>query len=121
MSLTLFEVKNILNAEVLVGNNMLDKVVDAGCGADLMSDVLAFVKERWLLLTGLTNSHVVRTAELLDVSAIVFVRRKVPTQNILDMANKKSIVILTTDYTLFESCGKLYNAGLTGGVWPDAK
>ena len=95
---------------------MMDKVINSACGSDLMSDVLAFVKDQTLLLTGLTNPHVIRTAELLDVSAIVFVRGKVPTQDIIDMAIERSIVLLSTYNALFEACGKLYSAGLPGGV-----
>ncbi|HHT65706.1 MAG: DRTGG domain-containing protein [Caldicoprobacterales bacterium] len=116
MPLTLYEIKEILDANVLYGDNMLDKVVYSACGSDLMSDVLAFVKEQTLLLTGLTNHHVIRTAELLDVSAIVFVRGKHPTQDIVDMATEQSIVLMSTRDTLFTACGKLYQAGLSGGV-----
>lgn len=116
MPLALFEIKVILKADILVGDNMMDKVINSACGSDLMSDVLAFVKDQTLLLTGLTNPHVIRTAELLDVSAIVFVRGKVPTQDIIDMAIERSIVLLSTYNTLFEACGKLYSAGLPGRV-----
>ncbi|HCS74102.1 MAG TPA: hypothetical protein DIW17_09525 [Clostridiales bacterium] len=116
--MNLLRIKNILKAEVLYGDNMLDQEIISACGSDLMSDVLAFVKEQTLLLTGLTNPHVIRTAELLDVSAIVFVRGKHPAQDIIDMAMKRSIVLLTTKDTLFTACGKLYEAGLTGGGNP---
>ncbi|NLA84039.1 MAG: hypothetical protein GX854_05830 [Clostridiales bacterium] len=91
---------------------MLTKKVTTAFGSDLMSDVLAFVKEGTLLLTGLTNHQVIRTAELLDVSAVVFVRGKLPGQDIIDMAIKHSIVLLATEDTLFTACGKLYEAGL---------
>jgi predicted transcriptional regulator len=115
MPLTLMEVQKILNAEALFGQDMMHKKVSSACGSDLMSDVLAFVKEETLLLTGLTNIHVIRTAELLDVTAIVFVRGKYPTQDIIDMAVERSIVLFSTDDTLFTACGKLYQAGLSGG------
>jgi len=108
-------VKEILNSKVLTGEDMLDKEVLSACGSDLMSDVLAFVKEHTILLTGLTNPHVIRTAEMLDVSAIVFVRGKIPQEEIIEMAIERGIVILTTDYTLYEACGKLYQHGLPGG------
>lgn len=107
-------IKEVLKAELLVGEELLDREIVSACGSDLMSDVLAFVKERTVLLTGLTNPQVIRTAELLDVSAIVFVRGKKPTADIVDMAIEHDIVLLTTDYTLFEACGKLYQAGLRG-------
>lgn len=116
MPLTLLEIQKVLNADVIFGEGMLDKVIYSACGSDLMSDVLAFVKEQALLLTGLTNLHVIRTAELLDVSAIVFVRGKYPTREIIDMAVDRSIVLLSTNDTLFTACGKLYQAGLSGGV-----
>ena len=116
MPLSLREVKEILDADVLYGDNMLDKMIRSACGSDLMSDVLAFVKEQTLLLTGLINHHVIRTAELLDVSAIVFVRGKYPTLEIVEMAKEHSIVLMSTNDTLFTACGKLYSAGLSGGA-----
>jgi predicted transcriptional regulator len=116
MPLTLLKIKEILDADIIFGEDMLDHVVYSACGSDLMSDVLAFVKEQTLLLTGLTNPHVIRTAEMLDVSAIVFVRGKCPSRDIIDMAEERSIVLLSTDDTLFTACGKLYLAGLPGGV-----
>jgi len=109
------KIKEILKANLLVGREeTLDQEIVYACGSDLMSDVLAFVKEQTVLLTGLINPQVIRTAELLDVSAIVFVRGKTPTPDIVDMAIERDIVLLSTDYTLFEACGKLYQAGLRG-------
>lgn len=93
MSLTLSQVQNILQADIIVGESMLDKKVEAACGADLMSDVLSFVGDKTMLLTGLNNPHVIRTAEMLDVTAIVFVRGKRPGQDIIDMAIERSIVL----------------------------
>jgi hypothetical protein len=81
-----------------------------------MSDVLTFVKEQTVLLTGLNNPQVIRTAEMLDVSCIVFVRGKKPTQDIINMALERDIVLLSTDNTLFEACGKLYEGGLRGDM-----
>ncbi len=118
MALDLLTIRNVLTAKVLYGDEMLDREILSACGSDLMSDVLAFVKEQTMLLTGLTNPHVIRTAELLDVSAIVFVRGKYPTQDIIDMAIERGIVLLTTKDTLFTACGKLYEAGLRGGGNP---
>jgi predicted transcriptional regulator len=115
MPLTLLKIKQILNAEVLYGEDKLDKEIQSACGSDLMSDVLAFVKEQTLLLTGLTNHHVIRTAELLDVSAIVFVRGKCPAPDIIEMSRNHSIVLMSTADSMFTACGKLYQAGLSGG------
>jgi hypothetical protein len=77
---------------------------------------LTFVKEQTVLLTGLNNPQVIRTAEMLDVSCIVFVRGKKPTQDIINMALERDIVLLSTDNTLFEACGKLYEGGLRGDM-----
>ena len=86
--------------------------VEGGCGADLMSDVLASVQPQAVLLTGLCNPQVVRTAQMADVAAIVFVRGKMPTQDVIDLANEEQIPLITTPYGMFELCGRLYKAGL---------
>ena len=78
------------------------------CGADLMSDVLAYCKPRALLLTGLTHPQVVRTAEMADIAAIVFVRGKKPPQETISLAEEKNIPLVTSPYTMFELCGRLY-------------
>ncbi len=108
----LSEVKEILNAEVVAGEEFLDREVKSAFGSDLMSDVLAFVKDQALLLTGLVNGQVIRTAEMMDIKAIVFVRGKKPTEDIASLAKEYRMVVMTTDYTLYPSCGKLYSAGL---------
>ena len=107
-------IKELLDASLIVGEDFLDQEVLSACGSDLMSDVLTFVKEQTVLLTGLNNPQVIRTAEMLDVSAIVFVRGKTPSQDIVQMAIERDIVLLSTDNTLFEACGKLYQGGLRG-------
>ena len=84
-----------------------------GCGADLMSDVLAFTHEGTLLMSGLTNPQVVRTAEMADVRAIVFVRGKIPPAETVALAKEKGIPLLASKYTMFETCGRLFQAGLT--------
>lgn len=89
--------------------------VQSACGADLMSDVMAFVKEQVLLLTGLANAQVIRTAELLDIKVIVFVRGKHPTADIVDMAKDCGIVLIGTKLSMFVACGRLYEAGLKNG------
>lgn len=110
------EIKEILNAKVLTGEEFLYKEVNAAFGSDLMSDVLAFVNEETVLLTGLTNPQVIRTAEMIDLFVIVFVRAKIPDDSILEMAKKNNITILSTKYTLYTACGKLYEKGLRGVV-----
>lgn len=111
----LSKIKEILGAEVLTGEELLDKVdVKAACGADLMSDVLAFTKEKTLLLTGLTNAQVIRTAEISDLVAVVFVRGKRPSAEVIQLAREQGIPLLFTTHPLYETCGLLYGAGLPG-------
>lgn len=110
----LLDIREVLEAEVLTGEEFLDKEVNSAFGCDLMSDVLAFVNEDTVLLTGLNNPQVIRTAEMMDVFAIIFVRGKMPNKDILDLANKKNITIMTTNHILYTSCGLLYEKGLRG-------
>jgi len=108
------EVKEVLNAELLCGDELLENEVSYAFGSDLMSDVLAFVKGKTLLLTGLTNQQVVRTAEMADLSAIVFVRGKKPGEDIVQLATEKDIALLLTRDTIYTASGKLYSNGLEG-------
>ncbi|HNR03769.1 MAG TPA: DRTGG domain-containing protein [Bacillota bacterium] len=108
------EVKEVLNAELLCGDELLENEVSYAFGSDLMSDVLAFVKGKTLLLTGLTNQQVVRTAEMADLSAIVFVRGKKPGEDIVQLATEKDIALLLTRDTMYTASGKLYSNGLEG-------
>jgi predicted transcriptional regulator len=112
--LTLNEVKKILNADVIVGEEHLDLEVKTAFGADLMSDVLAFAKAGSLLLTGLTNSQVIRTANILDIAAIILVRGKKPSTETINLAKELKIPLLTTKYILFETAGRLYAKGIVG-------
>jgi predicted transcriptional regulator len=90
----------------------LNMTVDMACGADLMSDVLAFTHAGTLLMTGLTNPQVVRTAEMAGIKAIVFVRGKYPPPETISLAEQKNIPLLASRYTMYETCGRLYQAGL---------
>ena len=108
------EVKEILNADVIVGEEHLDLEVKTAFGADLMSDVLAFAKAGSLLLTGLTNSQVIRTANILDIAAIILVRGKKPSTETINLAKELKIPLLTTKYILFETAGRLYAKGIVG-------
>jgi predicted transcriptional regulator len=113
-------VKELLKANVECGGHRLEEEIDNAFGADLMSDVLAYAQGRTLILTGMVNTHVIRTAEMLDVPCILFVRGKKPTEEILKCASEHDMVILTTEKTLYTSCGILYNAGLPGCSRNDA-
>ncbi|MDL2224768.1 hypothetical protein LJC20_00950 [Eubacteriales bacterium OttesenSCG-928-M02] len=112
----LTEVVSALDAQVCCGADQLDRQVKSACGADLMSDVLAFVKEDTVLLTGMNNTHAVRTAEMVDVPCIVFVRGKQPGEDVLDMAKESGVVVLRTEESMFTACGKLYAKGLQGAI-----
>ncbi len=112
--MTLQEIKEILNAQVIVAPQDPRMEVKMACGCDLMSDVLAFAKEDALLLTGLTNLQVVRTAEMANIKALVFVRGKEPSRETIALAMEKKIPIMLTDLPLYEACGQLYRSGLPG-------
>ena len=110
----LSDIKRILNAQVLWGEDRLDREVMSACGSDFMSDVLAYVKNQALLLTGLVNPQVVRTADMLEMTCIVFVRGKVPGQSIVELAKERDIVVMTCSKRMYEACGLLYSNGLRG-------
>ena len=109
------EIVELLNAEVLCGEENIDNEVHSACGCDMMSDVLAFVKEQAVLITGLCNPQVVRTAEMMDMRCIVFVRGKIPPKEVIALAEESGIVILTSKERMYVACGKLYQNGLSGG------
>ena len=106
------EVARILNAQVLTGEDKLDMEVHSACGSDMMSDVLAYVKDQGVLLSGLMNVQVIRTLLMMDMNCVVFIRGKIPPQGIVDFAEENGVVVLRTDLPMFESCGRLYAAGL---------
>ena len=112
--MTIREVVKIVSGEVLVGEDRLDERVDTACGSDLMSDVLAFVKDKTVLITGLINPHVVRTSEMLDITCIVFSRGKMPSEEILEMADEIGITVISSPLTTYTACGELYVHGLPG-------
>ncbi|MDY7076692.1 MAG: DRTGG domain-containing protein [Chloroflexota bacterium] len=110
----LSEVLEIIDGKMFSKSANLDQEVQMGCGADLMSDVLAFTHEGTLLMSGLTNPQVVRTAEMAGIRAIVFVRGKIPSPETITLAEEKNIPLLASKYTMFETCGRLFAAGLPG-------
>ena len=106
------EMKELLGAQVLCCDENLDREVNSACGCDLMSDVLAFVKDQAVLLTGLVNPQVIRTAVMMDMVCIVFVRSKTPSEEMLSLARDNGIVIMQCDKRLYEACGIIYSSGL---------
>jgi len=114
-TMTFNEAIKIVDGQFFCGKEMADLELSSACGADLMSDVMAFVKEKVLLMTGLVNPQVIRTAELLDIKAIIFVRGKVPGRDVIEMAEQSDIILGGTKLPMFLACGKLYEAGLRSG------
>ena len=110
------EILEALDATLLTEEADVEKEVHTACGSDMMSDVLAYVKDQAVLLTGLNNPQVVRTASMMDMVCIVFVRGKQPEESILQLAKSLDIVVLSTTKPMFTSCGVLYSLGLRGGV-----
>lgn len=106
------QIQQLLDAEVHCCEENLDTDVFSACGSDMMSDVLAFVKDQAVLLTGLLNLQTVRTAMMMDMKCIVFVRGKKPDQNTIELAEQAGIVLLSTEDRMYQACGKLYSAGL---------
>lgn len=113
--MTVSDIKKILDAEIFCGEDMLGQEVKTACGSDMMSDVLAFVKDQSVLLSGLVNPQVVRTAEMMDMTCVIFIRGKQPSKEIIALAQQKNICVLATKHPMFTACGMLYESGLRGG------
>ncbi len=113
----LSEIRTLLNADILNGEEMLESIdVSTAFASDLLSDVLAYAKEHALFITGLTNPQVIRTVEVLDLIGVVFVRGKVPQMDTVELAKRKGIPILRTKCIMFETCGRLYGAGIKASI-----
>jgi len=110
------EIASLLGADVLCGDDLLEEEVQSACGSDMMSDVLAYVKDQGVLVTGLVNPQVIRTAMMMDMRCIVFVRNKRPTPEMLDLAKEHHMAVLASESRMYEACGKLYSSGLGNGA-----
>ena len=110
--MTIREVARILDARWVCCEEAADQEVQYAFASDMMSDVLAHVSEDTMILTGLINSQSVRTAEMLDVPCLVFVRGNVPQQDAVIRARQIGLPMLLTSCSLFEACGRLYTAGM---------
>lgn len=110
--MTIRQIATHLGAEVLGGEQHLEEEVLSACGSDMMSDVLAYVKDQAVLLTGLVNQQVIRTAMMMDMRCVVFVRSKRPTAEMLSLAEESGITVMTTELRMYEACGRLYCGGL---------
>ncbi|MBO7563397.1 MAG: hypothetical protein J6T40_00920 [Clostridiales bacterium] len=106
---------DLLNAEILVKTESFEEDLKIACGSDLMSDVMAFSSDdSQIMITGLVNPQTIRTAEMLDVKVIIFVRGKVPDETMQELARDKGIGLMTSPLSMFTCCGLLYEAGLRG-------
>ena len=106
------QISELLHATACCGEDLFDEEVYTACGSDMMSDVLAFVKDQAVLLTGLVNAQVIRTAMMMDMRCVVFVRGKRPTQEMIQLADENRIVLLCSGERMYEACGKLYEGML---------
>ena len=104
----------LLDAKIVCGEDCIGKHVYSACGSDMMSDVLAYVKDQAVLLTGLVNTQVIRTAMMMDMVCVVFVRNKMPTEEMIELASDHGLVLITSEKRMYDACGILYTAGLTG-------
>lgn len=105
----------LLDAKLIVPADNMEMEINVACGADLMSDVMAFAcSSNEMMITGLVNPQTIRTAEMMDVKVVVFVRGKIPDPTMCDMARQKSICLISTCLPMFTTCGKLYQAGIKG-------
>ena len=112
--MTLAEIRDLLRARVLNGEDDLAADVQQVVASDGMSEVLAFASSRELMVTGLTNIQSIRTADIAGVSAVVYCRGKVPDRKVIDFARQKKIPVMVTDMGMFDICGVLYARGLKG-------
>ena len=108
------ELIRMLDARVLLDSGWLNDGIECVYASDLMSDILSHSKPNSLLLTGLINSQTVRTAEMVEIAAVCFVHEKLPHSETVELAKKNRLPLLTTRYSMFEACGRLYSAGMKG-------
>ena len=112
--MTVEKIAQIVDGTIVCGEEFKDKEVMTACGSDMMSDVMAFYHDRGMLLTGLVNIQVIRTASLLDLDGVCFVRGKKPSVEMLALAKEDDIFVIETGMPMFPACGKLFDAGLKG-------
>lgn len=108
------EILELVEGQLILGEGHLEREVKFAFGSDLMSDVLAYTEEDTVLLTGLVNNQVIRTAEMLDLKAIVFVRGKKPSDELIELAKEDNIVLINTAFSMYTASGILYSKGLKG-------
>lgn len=110
------EIISTLSAKVYAGEGLPDAEICSACASDMMSDVLAFFKDpSSLLISGLNNPQVIRTADMLDIKCVALVRGKVPSPVMIEIAEERGITLIGSDLKLYEASGMLYAKGLKGG------
>ncbi len=110
--LSIEELIKILDASVVLDRGWLKDGISCVYASDLMSDILSHSRPNSLLLTGLINSQTVRTAEMVEIVAVCFIHGKLPHAETIELAQQNELPLLTTRLSMFEACGKLYNAGI---------
>ncbi len=110
--MNLGDLVSIVEGNVLTDSIDTHEIILGGCGADLMSDVLASIEPGAVLLTGLCNPQVIRTAQMADVAAVILVRGKKPPETTIELANDEGIPLISSPFGMFELCGRLYKAGV---------
>jgi len=113
--MTIADIKQLLECDVICCEDKLDTEIHNACGSDMMSDVLAFVKDQSCLLTGLVNPQVIRTADMMDMHCVIFVRGKKPDEAMIELATEREITLMTTSHRMFAACGRLWESGMRGG------
>ena len=115
----LTEIRDLLAAQVYTCEQSLSDVqIQFGCASDLMSDVLAFSRAGAVLLTGLVNLQTLQTAFIAEISAVVLVRGKRPTKDMMALAAERRLPLLSSPYSMYEACGILYSRGLASTMEP---
>jgi predicted transcriptional regulator len=109
----LSQIIDIIEGKLFFQEINLEREIKGGCGADLMSDVLASIQPEAILLTGLCNPQVIRTASMADVRAVVILRGKLPSPEMIELAKTENIPLISSPYGMFEICGRLYQSGLS--------
>ncbi|NOU18988.1 MAG: hypothetical protein HOO91_15640 [Bacteroidales bacterium] len=106
------DVAEMLEGNVVYGLEQIEKEVEFAFASDLMSDVLTLQKDNVILLTGLANVQALRTAEMSDISCIVFVRNKKVNEDMLKLGKESGIVLIECPCSMFKASGVLFNNGL---------
>lgn len=108
------DIKEHLKCRTICEGKIPDIEIKYANASDLMSDLLAFAKPGALLLTGLTHNNVIRTCEITEIRAVIFVRNKEPSEDTIKLARNCNVPLFTTELTKFEACGILYSKGIKG-------